>query len=62
MNIDLSIYHTILSAMAFMGLFVFITLYFVDAGYGKFRSKKWGYSVVMANSVARNGDIASATS
>ena len=45
MNIDLSIYHTILSAMAFMGLFVFVALYFVDAGYGKFRSKKWGYSV-----------------
>ena len=45
MNIDLSIYHIILSSMAFMGLFVFVTLYFVDAGYGKFRSKKWGYSV-----------------
>ena len=45
MNIDLSIYHIILSAMAFMGLFVFVTLYFVNAGYGKFRSKKWGYSV-----------------
>ena len=31
--------------MAIMGLFVFVALYFVDAGYGKFRSKKWGYSV-----------------
>lgn len=31
--------------MAGMGLFVFITLYFVDAGYGKFRSKGWGYSI-----------------
>jgi 3-oxo-5-alpha-steroid 4-dehydrogenase 1 len=31
--------------MAFMGLFVFVTLYFVDAGYGKFRSNKWGYSI-----------------
>jgi 3-oxo-5-alpha-steroid 4-dehydrogenase 1 len=24
---------------------VFVTLYFVDAGYGKFRSNKWGYSI-----------------
>ena len=45
MNIDISTYHHVLWAMAFMGLFVFVTLYFVDAGYGKFRSKKWGYCV-----------------
>ena len=44
MNIDISTYHHVLWAMAFMGLFVFVTLYFVDAGYGKFRSNKWGYS------------------
>ena len=43
MSAYLSIYQTILSAMAIMGLFVFVALYFVDAGYGKFRSKKWGY-------------------
>ena len=31
--------------MALMGLVVFVSLYFVDAGYGKFRSDKWGYSI-----------------
>ena len=45
MNIDISTYHHVLWAMAFMGLFVFVTLYLVDAGYGKFRSNKWGYSI-----------------
>ena len=45
MNIDISTYHHVLWTMAFMGLFVFVTLYFVDAGYGKFRSNKWGYSI-----------------
>ena len=45
MNIDISTYHHVLWAMALMGLFVFVTLYFVDAGYGKFRSNKWGYSI-----------------
>ena len=38
-------YNTVLWAMAVMGLFVFVALYFVDAGYGKFRSKKWGLSI-----------------
>lgn len=42
---NLNTYHTSLMVMAIMGLFVFITLYFVDAGYGKFRSSKWGYSI-----------------
>ncbi|MEE0984581.1 MAG: DUF1295 domain-containing protein [Bacteroidaceae bacterium] len=42
---NISTYHHVLWAMAFMGLFVFVTLYFVDAGYGKFRSNKWGYSI-----------------
>lgn len=45
MSAYLSIYQTILSAMAIMGMFVFVALYFVDAGYGKFRSNKWGYSI-----------------
>lgn len=31
--------------MALTGLFVFIALYFIDAGYGKFRTNKWGYSI-----------------
>lgn len=38
-------YHIILWIMALMGLVVFISLYFVNAGYGKFRSSKWGYSI-----------------
>ena len=42
---DISTYHLVLWIMAAMGLFVFVTLYFVDAGYGKFRSNKWGYSI-----------------
>ena len=42
---DISTYHLILWAMAAMGLIVFISLYFVDAGYGKFRSNKWGASI-----------------
>lgn len=45
MSAYLSIYQTILSAMAIMGLFVFVALYFVDAGYGKFRTNRWGYSI-----------------
>ena len=42
---DINTYHLILWIMAAIGLFVFVALYFVDAGYGKFRSKKWGYSI-----------------
>lgn len=42
---DISTYHLILWIMAVMGLFVFIALYFVDAGYGKFRTNRWGYSI-----------------
>ena len=42
-------YHTYfllaMKIMALMGLVVFVALYFVDAGYGKFRSNKWGYSI-----------------
>ncbi len=38
-------YHIILWIMALTGLWVFVTLYFVDAGYGKFHSGKWGYSI-----------------
>ncbi len=44
-TLDISEYHLVLWIMALMGLAVFVTLYFVDAGYGKFRSNKWGYSI-----------------
>lgn len=31
--------------MAGLALVVFISLYFVEAGYGQFRSRKWGWSI-----------------
>ncbi len=38
-------FYTATEAMFVIGFFVFVILYFVDAGYGKFRSNKWGYSI-----------------
>ena len=38
-------YYNFLFVMALIGLVVFITLYFVDAGYGKMRSEKWGPAI-----------------
>lgn len=38
-------FNTMLIVMAAVGLVVFISLYFVDAGYGKMISKKWGPSM-----------------
>ena len=35
-------FNTMLIIMAVVGLVVFISLYFVDAGYGKMISAKWG--------------------
>ena len=37
-----SFHGTLLFIMFLVGLIVFISLYFVDAGYGKMRSEKWG--------------------
>lgn len=42
---SLSQLHLAMKGMALMGLVVFIALYFVDAGYGKFHNDKWGYSI-----------------
>ena len=39
------VFNIFLIAMAVTALVVFIALYFVDAGYGKFYNKKWGPAV-----------------
>lgn len=38
-------FNTFLWVMSALALLVFIALYFVDAGYGRFVSKRWGFSV-----------------
>ena len=35
-------FHDLLFIMFLVGLVVFVSLYFVDAGYGKMRTEKWG--------------------
>ena len=35
-------FYDLLYIMFLVGLVVFVALYFVDAGYGKMRSEKWG--------------------
>ncbi|MBR5857010.1 MAG: 3-oxo-5-alpha-steroid 4-dehydrogenase, partial [Bacteroidales bacterium] len=38
-------FNNFLLIMSLVAIIVFIALYFVTAGYGKFASKKWGPSV-----------------
>ena len=38
-------FNLFLIAMVGMAVIVFISLFFVNAGYGIFRSKKWGFSL-----------------
>ncbi len=38
-------FNTFLAAMSVTALFVFVTLFFITAGYGKFATKKWGPSI-----------------
>ena len=38
-------FNTFLTIMAIIAVVVFVCLYFVDAGYGRFYDKKWGPSV-----------------
>ena len=38
-------FHLFLIIMAVVAVIVFVSLYFVDAGYGKFYDKKWGPAV-----------------
>lgn len=45
MILDLSQFYILLSVMAIMAVIVFVSLYFVEAGYGKSISRKWGPSI-----------------
>lgn len=40
-----SLYYNIITCMTVIALVVFVCLYFVNAGYGKFRTKQWGWSI-----------------
>ena len=42
---DLSSFYNFLFIVALIGLVIFVTLYYVDAGYGKMRSEKWGPAI-----------------
>lgn len=42
---DFNSFSNFLFIVALIGLVVFVTLYFVDAGYGKMRSEKWGPAI-----------------
>ena len=39
------IFNYLLAGMVMLGLVVFISLYFITAGYGQFRTKQWGWSI-----------------
>ena len=39
---SIDFFYDLLYIMFLVGLVVFVSLYFVDAGYGKMRSEKWG--------------------
>lgn len=39
------IFNYLLAGMVVLGLVVFISLYFITAGYGQFRTKQWGWSI-----------------
>ena len=45
MMITMEIFNCFLIAMSFLGLLVFVALYFVKAGYGVFRTRSWGISI-----------------
>ncbi|MCR4920723.1 MAG: DUF1295 domain-containing protein [Bacteroidaceae bacterium] len=40
-----SLYYHLIAGMAVMALVVFVCLYFVNAGYGQFRTRRWGWSI-----------------
>lgn len=42
---ELGSFYNFLFIMALIGLIVFVSLYFVDAGYGKMRTEKWGPAI-----------------
>ena len=39
------VFNYLLAGMTVLGLIVFISLYFITAGYGQFRTKEWGLSI-----------------
>ena len=39
-------FHDFLFILFLIGLVVFVALYFVDAGYGKMRTEKWGPAIL----------------
>lgn len=39
------VFNGLLTGMVAMGLMVFVSLYFVTAGYGQFRTRQWGWSI-----------------
>ena len=45
MGMEIPQFYTFLAIMAAVAVIVFVCLYFVDAGYGRFYDKKWGPSV-----------------
>ena len=38
-------FYNFLFVLSLIGLVVFVALYFVDAGYGKMRTEKWGPAI-----------------
>ena len=42
---SIDFFYDLLYVMFLVGLVVFVSLYFVDAGYGKMRSEKWGPAI-----------------
>ena len=45
MILDIHSFNFLLYVMAFIAVIVFIALYFVEAGYGKMISTKWGPAI-----------------
>ena len=41
----LEIFNYLIWGMTIMAVVVFVSLYFVNAGYGQFRTKQWGWSL-----------------
>ena len=44
-NMELTTFYNFLFVMTLIGVVVFVSLYFVDAGYGKMRTEKWGPAI-----------------
>ena len=42
---DLDLFYQVLTAFSITGIFVFVALFFIKAGYGIFRTSQWGISI-----------------